>query len=526
MYCGDETGSFIGDIGSSVCRFGYGGEDNPKYVVPSYVSDKAHMATSSLSDRVAQQELESILRTPSLSSNEQPQQLEPTTDPNSFLCQGDMIENWDHLLLAWNTSMDILHAKDTLKHTSGGTSYSSAQTDSTTIDTTGATAGDGKCVHPILAVTPGMTHLAGYGPSYCNAQRRQQLTKYTEMLMENLEASAVFLAPAPMLSAFSFGRQTSLVVDIGAGGCRVTPVISGLILGQSQKRNGRGGDWLQHITWKALLEQKITPVPRYQLKQHNLNKSTGTALPLLQAKQPLFHKWAMQDLMYELMTDDSAMKMKVSNYEKEVPVPFLNPPLPASPSSPPPGSPTKPSSPDAMHIDSPGGNEDSSSKYQLPDGTTIDLNGQLSKKISTIPDLLFADILPFQSTSASSGTDTTAKTTTLTNSNDPLHKLIRESLLAVGDVDARKELANCITLVGSTSLIPNLDARLSAELSNLLPGFVKPKIVASRYSIERSYSSWIGGSILTSLGSFQQLWLSKTEYEEYGVTLSIQRFPS
>ena len=39
MYCGDETGSYIGDVGSHTCRFGYGGEDNPKFVVPSYVCD-------------------------------------------------------------------------------------------------------------------------------------------------------------------------------------------------------------------------------------------------------------------------------------------------------------------------------------------------------------------------------------------------------------------------------------------------------------------------------------------------------
>lgn len=32
--------------------------------------------------------------------------------------------------------------------------------------------------------------------------------------------------------------------------------------------------------------------------------------------------------------------------------------------------------------------------------------------------------------------------------------------------------------------------------------------------MEWKYVSWIGVSVLTS---FQQLWLSKTEYEEYGV---------
>ena len=33
---------------------------------------------------------------------------------------------------------------------------------------------------------------------------------------------------------------------------------------------------------------------------------------------------------------------------------------------------------------------------------------------------------------------------------------------------------------------------------------------------ERRFGSWIGGSILASLGSFQQMWISKHEYEENG----------
>ena len=30
MYCGDETGAFVGDCGHATSRFGYGGEDTPK----------------------------------------------------------------------------------------------------------------------------------------------------------------------------------------------------------------------------------------------------------------------------------------------------------------------------------------------------------------------------------------------------------------------------------------------------------------------------------------------------------------
>ena len=36
---------------------------------------------------------------------------------------------------------------------------------------------------------------------------------------------------------------------------------------------------------------------------------------------------------------------------------------------------------------------------------------------------------------------------------------------------------------------------------------------------ERKYSVWIGGSILGSLSTFQQMWISKAEYDEAGPTI-------
>jgi len=46
MYCGDETGAFVGDISSDSCSFGYGGEDSPKSVFPSYMYPDGNIPTS------------------------------------------------------------------------------------------------------------------------------------------------------------------------------------------------------------------------------------------------------------------------------------------------------------------------------------------------------------------------------------------------------------------------------------------------------------------------------------------------
>ena len=45
---------------------------------------------------------------------------------------------------------------------------------------------------------------------------------------------------------------------------------------------------------------------------------------------------------------------------------------------------------------------------------------------------------------------------------------------------------------------------------------VQVKVVAPP---ERKYSVWIGGSILASLSTFQQMWIAKSEYDESGPSI-------
>ena len=50
----------------------------------------------------------------------------------------------------------------------------------------------------------------------------------------------------------------------------------------------------------------------------------------------------------------------------------------------------------------------------------------------------------------------------------------------------------------------------------LSPQNMRLKLISAQGSSERRFGAWIGGSILGSLGSFQQMWISKQEYEEGG----------
>ena len=81
------------------------------------------------------------------------------------------------------------------------------------------------------------------------------------------------------------------------------------------------------------------------------------------------------------------------------------------------------------------------------------------------------------------------------------------------DIDIRKDLYGNVVLSGGTTMFEGIAERLTKELTNMAPASMKIKVVAPP---ERKYSVWIGGSILASLSTFQQMWISKEEYEDSG----------
>jgi actin len=95
------------------------------------------------------------------------------------------------------------------------------------------------------------------------------------------------------------------------------------------------------------------------------------------------------------------------------------------------------------------------------------------------------------------------------------HEMVFNSIQKC-DIDVRRDLFGNIVLSGGTTMFKQLPERLAKEVGNLAPSSVKPKVVAPP---ERKYSVWIGGSILSSLTTFQNMWIQKSEYDEAGPTI-------
>ena len=86
------------------------------------------------------------------------------------------------------------------------------------------------------------------------------------------------------------------------------------------------------------------------------------------------------------------------------------------------------------------------------------------------------------------------------------------------DVDIRKDPYGNIVLSGGTSMYPGINTRLEKEMIQLAQPTMKIKVIAPP---ERKYSVWIGGSILASHSTFQNTWITKDEYDELALLLSI-----
>jgi len=127
--------------------------------------------------------------------------------------------------------------------------------------------------------------------------------------------------------------------------------------------------------------------------------------------------------------------------------------------------------------------------YELPDGTVITVGDERFR----CSEVLFNPAM-------------------IGRESDGIDKLTYDSIMKC-DVDIRRDLFQNMVLSGGSTMFPNIDERLSKEVTAMAPASIRVKVVAPP---ERKYSVWIGGSILSSLSTFQEMWIAKDQYDEAG----------
>lgn len=132
-------------------------------------------------------------------------------------------------------------------------------------------------------------------------------------------------------------------------------------------------------------------------------------------------------------------------------------------------------------------------KYALPDGNDIEIGEEMFKagEILFDPELIGKE-------------------------SHGIHHAIYDSIQST-PLDIRKNLFSTIVLSGGTTMIKNLDKRLEKELNDLKP--IRMQSVKIIAPAERKYSVWLGGSILSSLDTFDDSWITKKEFDECGTQI-------
>ena len=251
--------------------------------------------------------------------------------------------------------------------------------------------------------------------------------KLAEVLFEVFAFPALYIARQAVMSMYSTGETTGLLLQSGDGVTEVMAMVECFMVPESVQRfNLAGADMTQYLGEKLA-----------QQGHHSFNRSTDAEL-LRSIKERLC---------------------------------FLT------------HSGLKP----------PEGEDEEPSVFQLPDGETL----QMSQ--ADCAGVFEAMFHPELLTGESDGVQNT------------IHTAVNKS-----DIDSRKKLWSNIILSGGNTMVRGFAERLKDELRPLVPSTVTINVKSPE---QRQFSAWKGASMMASLPSFQQLLISKAEYDELGMDI-------
>ena len=305
-------------------------------------------------------------------------------------------------------------------------------------------------------------------PSLHNKTNR---IKLTEFMFEKYKIPAIYISKSAVLSGFSCGRSTCLVFDSGHNTTYAVPVSEGYALQKCLIKSNIAGDWVSEQVEKNLEKKGININPFYKFK---VKKEGDKFKPEYikdditfdKSYETFWKKEIIRDIKETcLITNDEPLKYDA---EKDEFIPTsVNQEL----------------------------------TYDLPDKKTINLSQDRNLIIERVfnPVKEYPEFLGY-------------------------HQMVNNAI-SQADLEIKKELYSNIFLCGGNTLFTGFPERFQKQITNTNKQTFKIKIITHPSNTERKFSSWIGGSILSSLGTFHQLWLSLAEFEEHGASIIERKCP-
>ncbi|KAJ9642274.1 uncharacterized protein PV06_03164 [Exophiala oligosperma] len=458
-YAGDEVSALVLDPGFSSVRAGFAGEDTPKSIVPSYYASTA--SERLFGDHVIDLPREGV-------------------EIKNPMNKDGIVEDWDAAEALW---------KYTFAHKLTGVRPNRALqewlNDPKSVPDLHKAMADAvdteRCLedHPLF-----MTE-----PSWNPTKSRE---KCVEMALESWGSPAFYLGKTGVMGAFAAGRPTALVIDFGATQVSVTPVHDGMILKKGLTRANIGGNYLSQQVRNMLANNEsgsISITPHY----------------MVQSKQPVDAGQAANTILKTFPEGFQHPDASFRRYQEDkVVLEFKEIALQAW---------TNPNMAFRGQGEALARDMQYAQPFEFPDG----YNQTFSSERFRIVESMFDGQCHYP---AAPG-DASAQAYPAPEEKHTIPGLVKTCLGQV-DVDVRPFLLSNVVITGAGSLIRGLPDRMQQELSKMYPS-ARVRIQASGMAVERKFGSWIGGSIVASLGTFHQMWISKKEYEEHGPSIVEKR---
>ncbi|XP_072114423.1 actin-like protein 6B isoform X2 [Mobula birostris] len=304
---------------------------------------------------------------------------------------------------------------------------------------------------------------------------RAKREKLTELMFEHYNIPAFFLCKTAVLTAFANGRSTGLVLDSGATHTTAIPVHDGYVLQQGIVKSPLAGDFISMQCRELFQEMNMEITPPYTIASKEVIQDfqasvlqvsdspydEHTSLDCGRKPERPEETHAVTDRAYKLLTGIGVtmnLRMVSGNRMVAAQMPTVH--------------------------------------YEMPNGYNCDYGAERLR----IPEGLFDP----SNVKGLSGNTMLGVSHVVTTS------------IGMCDIDIRPGLYGSVIVTGGNTLLQGFTDRLNRELSQKTPPSMRLKLIANNSTVERRFSPWIGGSILASLGTFQQMWISKQEYEEGG----------
>ena len=319
-----------------------------------------------------------------------------------------------------------------------------------------------------LSVNPKTMGIMLAEPSF-NARSARE--KQAEIIFENFRSPSLFIAKTAALCCYSNARGTGVVYDSGGGSTSACVVAEGYVIQKSVVRNEMSGRALDEVVLRAI--ENVAGVGKNSLRPRYAYKRTvrpdGSTL-VEAADYPETHG-SYHDYMRLEIGRDIRESLCQCSEEK---------------------------------FDAARGGNIPTKRYKLPDETEISVGAERF----LVPELMF---------------DADAMETRF--NFIPAHTMVHTSVEKCGDLRLRKELYNNIVIAGGNTSYAGFQDRLRYEIGSRLSTALRARVVGGLKPGDRKTCAWHGGSILASLDSFTEMWISKSEFNEFGSSIVDRKCP-